>query len=100
MKGMPLAKTAIFPDIELIWLRFFVFRCSIISPLTLCTGKGDYYAHLVPPLFHNIGDDPCSYGAAALPDGKPQFLLQGDGGDQLHLYAHIVPRHHHLNPLR
>jgi hypothetical protein len=85
MKGMPLAKTAIFPEIKLIWLRLFVFRSSIIPPLTLCTGKGDYYAHLVSPLLCDLGDDPCSYGAAALPDGKSQLLLQGNGGDQLHL---------------
>ena len=71
MKGMPLAKTAIFPEIELIWLRLFVFRSGIISPLTLCTGKGDYYPHLVPPLFYDLGNDPCPYGTAALPNGKP-----------------------------
>ena len=78
---MPLAKSAKFPKIELIRFRLLVFRRGIIPPLALCAGKGDYCPHRVPSLFHNLGDDSCSYGAATFPDGKPQLLLQGNRGD-------------------
>src|SRR5579883_2449480 len=37
---------------------------------------------------------------APLPDRKPLPLLQRHRRDQRRLDRHIVPRHHHLNPLR
>src|SRR5215207_2093065 len=38
--------------------------------------------------------------AAALADGEAQLLLHGDRHDQLHRHRDVVPRHHHLGPLR
>jgi len=84
MLGMPLAKTAIFSEIELIRFSLLIFRSGVIPPLTLCAGKGDDCPHLFSSLLHDLGDDSCSNGAATLPDGKPQLLLQGNGGNQLH----------------
>ena len=42
----------------------------------------DSLPHLLSPLFYNLGDNTCTYGLAAFTDGKAEFLLKGDGGDE------------------
>src|SRR5579884_3739089 len=51
-------------------------------------------------LFEDLADDAGAHGAPALADGEPQALLHGHRHDQLDLHRHVVPRHHHLRPLR
>src|SRR5205823_6313391 len=43
---------------------------------------------------------PCTHGAAAFADRKPQLLLHRDRRDQLDRHLRVVPRHHHLHPRR
>src|SRR5208337_4203842 len=50
-------------------------------------------------LFLDLRDYPCTHGLAALPDGKAEFLLEGDGGDESHGEGHVVPGHDHLHPV-
>src|SRR5215471_5568975 len=51
-------------------------------------------------LLHDIRDDAGADGLAAFADREAQALLHRDGGNQLHLHRDVVPRHHHLRPLR
>src|SRR5215210_2019416 len=69
--------------------RMRMFWLSIVLP----PGSGSR-------LLRDLGDDAGAHGAAALADGEAQALVHGDGGDQLHLHADVVARHHHLHPLR
>ena len=45
-----------------------------------------------------LGDDAGTDGLAAFPDGKAEFLLEGDGGDELDGDRHVVTGHDHLHP--
>src|SRR3990172_2106182 len=51
-------------------------------------------------LFDHFGDHACAHGPAALADGEPELLVHGNGGDELHLAAHVVPGHPHLDAVR
>ena len=51
-------------------------------------------------LFQYVADDACSNGSPSLSNGKPKFLLHRYRHNKVDLHRHIVPRHHHLNPLR
>src|SRR5437773_9801712 len=48
-------------------------------------------------LFQNLRRHPCTHGAAAFADRKPQLLLHRDRRDQLDRHLRVVPRHHHVH---
>src|SRR5713101_9723795 len=51
-------------------------------------------------LFLDAGADACPHGAPTLTDGKFDALFHGHRLDQFHRHFDVVPRHHHLYPLR
>src|SRR5947207_13070854 len=51
-------------------------------------------------LLHDRGHATGAHGAPALADREAQALFQRDRGDQLDLPLDVVPRHHHLDPVR
>src|SRR5579871_1559438 len=51
-------------------------------------------------LLQDLGDDPRPHRPAPLPHRKPLPFLQRDRRDQRRLHRHVVPRHHHLHPVR
>ena len=57
----------------------------------------DSLPHRHSPLFDYLGDDAGTDCLAALPDGKAEFLLKGDGGDELDGERHVVAGHDHLD---
>src|SRR5262245_7963966 len=48
----------------------------------------------------DVGDAAGADGAATFTDGETETLIHGDRLPQLHGHRHVVPRHHHLGPLR
>jgi hypothetical protein len=44
------AKAAVLFELQLLWRRFFVLCCRVISLLALSTGKRDYISHYHFPL--------------------------------------------------
>src|SRR3989475_4568759 len=51
-------------------------------------------------LLHHLGDGAGAHRPPAFPDRKPQPLFQRHRGDQRNLHRDVVPRHHHLHPIR
>src|SRR5204863_8496328 len=51
-------------------------------------------------LLHDRGHAAGAHGAPALADREAQALFHRDRGDQLDLHLDVVPRHHHLDPVR
>src|SRR5690606_13843536 len=51
-------------------------------------------------LFDDLGDPAGTDRAATLTNREPQPLIHRDRSDQLHRHLSVVPRHHHLSPLR
>ena len=51
-------------------------------------------------LFLDPDADASADGASTLADGKLHTLFHRDRLDQLHRHLDVVPRHHHLHPLR
>src|SRR5438105_12960417 len=51
-------------------------------------------------LLHDRGHATGAHGAPALADREAQALFHRDRGDQLDLHLDVVPRHHHLDPVR
>ena len=43
-------------------------------------------------------DDAGTHGTAALTDGETQAVLDGDGGDQLHVHVHVIAGMHISTP--
>src|SRR4029450_10339714 len=57
------------------------------------------FSFISDALLEDLGDHARADGLAALADREAQPLVHGDGGDELDLHLHVVPRHHHLRPL-
>src|SRR5436190_11873532 len=51
-------------------------------------------------LLHDRGHATGAHGAPALADREAQALFHRDRGDQLDRHLDVVPRHHHLDPVR
>src|SRR3989475_5387284 len=51
-------------------------------------------------LLHHLGDGAGPYRPSAFQDRKPQRLFQRHRRDQRNLHRDVVPRHHHLHPVR
>src|SRR2546427_5674653 len=51
-------------------------------------------------LLHHLGDGAGAHRPPAFPDRKPQPLFQRHRRDQRHLHRDVVPRYHHLHPVR
>src|SRR2546428_2942057 len=51
-------------------------------------------------LLHHLGDGAASHRPPAFPDRRPQPLFQRHRCDQRNLHRDVVPRHHHLYPIR
>src|SRR2546422_6568164 len=51
-------------------------------------------------LLHHLGDGAGAPRPPALTDRKPQPLFQRHRRDQRNLHRDVVPRHHHLHPVR
>src|SRR5881397_3055296 len=51
-------------------------------------------------LLHDRGHATGAHGTPALADREAQALFHRDRGDQLDLHLDVVPRHHHLDPVR
>src|SRR2546425_9022500 len=51
-------------------------------------------------LLEDLGHDAGAHGAAARANREAQLLLHRDRRDQLDRHLRVVPRHHHLHPLR
>src|SRR5579872_1555256 len=54
----------------------------------------------LPSLLDDLGDDAGAHRAAAFANGEPEPLIHRDRRDQRDLHLDVVPRHHHLRPLR
>ena len=50
-------------------------------------------------LLVDVDDNAGTDGTATLTDSETQALLNGDGGDQLHVHVDVIARHAHLNAL-
>src|SRR5579872_7243379 len=57
-------------------------------------------ARPLPALLDDLGDDAGAHRAAAFANGEPEPLIHRDRRDQRDLHLDVVPRHHHLRPLR
>ena len=51
-------------------------------------------------LFFDLDADASAHGASTLADGELHALFHRHRLDQLHRHLDVVPRHHHLHPLR
>ena len=47
----------------------------------------------------NGDDDAGTHGTATLTDSETQTVLDGDGGDQLHVHVDVIAGHAHLGAL-
>src|SRR5882762_10736583 len=54
----------------------------------------------IPTLLDDLRDRSRADGAAALADGEPRALFEGDGRHQLAADRRVVARHHHLDAFR
>src|SRR5579872_935212 len=121
------APPAVFRVLHPIRCVLLVLLTRIVAPLALVAGQCDDVARhrsnppllvLLPAFFsglsaasivrttgpadllEDLGDDPRPHRPPAFPHREPLPFLQRDRRDQRRLHRHVVPRHHHLHPVR
>src|SRR5262249_47769906 len=80
--------------------RVHDLRGRLVEELVVIRLEPDANLRCRHVLLDDLGDNPSADRAAALADGEAQPLFTGDRRDELDVQVDVVPRHHHLHPLR
>src|SRR5271157_32395 len=74
--------------------------CGLVKDTMIISLKADSNLLFSHNLFQDFGDDAGADGQATFTDGELRSLLESNGNDEFNGEIDVVPRHHHLHPLR